>query len=246
MIFMFKKLHLDRPVAATAKEWRVWHAESKKKYPVRYFLTHTLPEHIKKVRRIVLAPYIAVSNFFYFRFIEKHHVIRTALKPGWHEYDEKMLHANFQLLVDYVELDCASQEDWKPSFWKRITKGLDAWRSREMGIKHLAPHPVNEDPSCAEQISKRNQIRKELIDLYVWWKDIRPNRRDPYDSVSWKNFHANHEGEDIWDWLEDDNKEAAYKLKQASEEAWALKDLYEQEDQDQLMKLVSLRKHLWS
>lgn len=247
---MFKKLRLDKPIAATAKEWRVWHAENRKKYPIRYFLTQSLPRFFTKIRNKILADCVALKQFFYFRFIDKHHVIKTDLKPGWHNFDEKILHVNFQLLVDYVELYCAWNEGWKPSLWKLITKGANAWRCREMGLKHLSPHAVpksiSDDNPHAKQISKINQVHKDLVDLYIWWKDVRPNRRNPYESVSWKNFHANHEGENIWDWMESDNKEAVYKLKQASEEAWILEDSYEKEDQEQLMKLISLRKYLWA
>jgi len=244
---MFNKLQIEKPTAASYQEWRRWEEESKAKYPIRYFITETVPKYLSNMKRTIVSPFVNLKKFFYNRFVEIHHIIKMDLKPGWHEYDEKMLYANFQILVDYVELDCASHavDSTTPSFWNRIFKGRNAWRSRELGLKYLAPHSLEEDPTCADEITKNNQVRKELMDLYIWWKDVRPNRVDPYESLRWKAVHGSHEGENIWDWMEPGDIEAKAKLRQAAQESWNLEEAYRREDQERLEKLVKLREWLW-
>jgi hypothetical protein len=243
---MFKHLKLDKPSAATLQGWRDWRKQNQTKHPVRYFVTETVPKYLSKIKRKAVAPFVNLKRFFYNRFVERHHVIEMDLKPGWHEYDEKMLYANFQILVDYVELDCASHEDWQPRLWHRIIKGQNAWRSRSMGFKYLMPHDLNEDPDHADEIAKANQAHQELMDLYVWWKDTRPNRVDPYQSLRWNNVHGFHQNENTWDWMDSKDPEVKKQLRQAAEESWNLEEAYRQEDQEKLELLIKHRGWLWS
>lgn len=99
------------------------------------------------------------------------------------EVDQLMLHGMFQLLVDYVEIQCAwmkliSDERYKALPWfDRMKISLHCgYRSRSLGIEYL-----NWEISLKEEHSGQAKVGQIVKDLYIWWKDIRPCRPNPGD-----------------------------------------------------------------
>ena len=107
-----------------------------------------------------------------FRTINKFHVVNIkTLKPGWHDTDERMLHACFQLLSDFVEKEwgITNHDGFLDNVW----------------IK---------DPD--ELVSIQNKTNKKIFEMYVWWKQ-RPNRNlDSFPRKSWNKINAEWERED--------------------------------------------------
>ena len=65
------------------------------------------------------------------RTINRNHVVKIAtLNPGWHDADKKILHAMFQVLVDFVEGEAPEENiDWEDTeehtkAWKEIQFSL--------------------------------------------------------------------------------------------------------------------------
>jgi hypothetical protein len=246
---MFFWSKLQRPGYATAQEWKKWNRITQSKYPLTYLLSETLSQWISLQTRNISAPFKKIYNFFYYRFYEKNHLVQTSLKPNYYDADLRMLHANFQLLVDFVEIECAAgcrESHQKPSLVKRLTQGLNAWRNPELGLKYLDPHAIDENEPGVDQIKRQNQSNAELKRLYIWWTQERPARVDPYDTEKWTNFHSGHTGQDVWDWVEPNNKQTRQQLNDAVAESIKLEDHYNREDQENLEKLIKLRKYLWS
>lgn len=246
------------PAAGTADEWVDFEVQFKSNAPVRYFLTHKLP-YVSWKR--VSWKYTNIVDWVRYRIV-RYHVIHTGLKPGYYELETKMLHANFQLLVDFVEIEKAwmqkgsnEREDNAPfRYLKRYIPFRRTWnnitfRSRELGIEHLNWEITLDDPELDDHERSDHQARvaREVLDLYLWWKDIRPAREelplpeDEFDGVSkygilytmsdrFKRDHPN-----------------AYKARKdwadavrVQEEAWG------REDDENLIRLIKIRHSLWT
>jgi hypothetical protein len=173
-----------------------------------------------------------------------------------------MLHANFNLLVDFIEIEKAwmqrgsnEREDDLPfrrlkryipfrRTWREIT-----FRSRELGLQHLYWEITLDDPELDEHERSETQARyaREALDLYLWWKDIRPARQElelPEDMFDNLNQYG------ILYTMSDRFKRdhpAAYQARKdwaeasrLQEEAWA------REDDENLIRLIKIRHSLWT
>jgi len=171
------------------------------------------------------------------------------LRGGWHDSDEQILHANFQILVNYVEKECA---------WMNIVFSSDEWnelpliqrlylicggtlRSRRHGTKYLQWESDLRDDNGKP--TPQATTAKQIYDLYWWWTIMRPKRVDPYSKIDVK-FD--------WAWwgnnepLTDEEKRQLALWTKQSDAANLLEEQYYQEDNDQLKKLMDLRSSLWT
>ncbi len=134
------------------------------------------------------------------------------LEKGWCDRDHIMLHAAFQLLVDFVEQE-------KPDTivdWNHSQEHRHAW--------------------------------KEIRALYKWWTETRPARKSPLDEKSvkrppmrWKKVPGSENRELVF---YDKRKYAAYDL--ALKRHWRLEEMWDEEDQRNLHRLVNIRQFLWT
>jgi len=108
---------------------------------------------------------IALRNYVRNRWIDKTHALTSKLKRGqWYDFDERLLHCMFDGLVDFVECEAGMRSlEWQTT----LTAGKE-W------------HYLESDPKYNDPIQQALDA-KEIISLYKWWKDIRPQRPDPYD-----------------------------------------------------------------
>jgi hypothetical protein len=84
---------------------------TKKKQPVGYFLTETLPDSIDKFISDIIKPFNSVRYYIKNRFIYKTHYLHTRLKPGqWYDFDYRLMHGIMGEFVDYVEIEYARFE----------------------------------------------------------------------------------------------------------------------------------------
>jgi len=90
------------------------------------------------------------------------------LEKGWAEWDELMLHAAFQCLVDAIEKDRIDRRGWSSDkegrrIWKEIKTLYDWWKAR--------PNRVIEDDPIEEKAEKEDQkYFHRLIEIrfYLW------------------------------------------------------------------------------
>lgn len=201
-------------VTFTMNEYFAWEKEMAKKYPVRYFITETIPDHYDMWCRRIRSAYWWVR----YRTTNRNHILKIhSLEPGWHDRDTRMLHACFQLLIDYIEIELPRREyRLKSAKARRASKGLE-----------LLDEMI-EDPSCHHGPSPTQaeaaQIKK---DLYLWWTETRAKRIEAWaDPLIWTD-EAKAEGT-------------------AGEQASYLEHCYDEEDQLMLKRLISVRNTLWS
>ena len=90
--------------------------------------------------------------------------------------DEVMLHACFQLLVDYVT------KEWKSGKSKYFGGYFDLKKAKQdlQNLGYDKKHIAMEIKSMVEH----NKNTKEIWDLYNWWVNVRL-KRDPSDMGKW-------------------------------------------------------------
>ena len=84
----------------------------------------------------------------------------------------------------------------------------------------------------------------EIKELYLWWTQVYRNRPDPYDASGWSELCEKRRithGEDgiFFEDRTDDEKEQS---KQTLASLHDLEAVYEQEDEDMLIRLIKIRK----
>lgn len=183
-----------------------------------------------------------ITNLFYMfrtRTYDKYHIVRTELKPGYYEIDTRMLYANFALLKIYVEVQCASMEFMfqKNSWFDSLKYKFCRWKSTELGLKHLK-WEMNPDNS------NQYLIAAEVVALYDWWTNIRPNRKDI-------DFNRQNEIDevDIEEILsgkfKNDNPELYKDYFENISDNHKLDEKWHEEDTEMLIRLIKIRRTLW-
>jgi hypothetical protein len=180
-----------KPYALDWEEWDDWHNKAQNKHPVRYWLAE---KGLKKLQDFVMFPgdlYYTIKIYIQNRWIDQTHVLKTGLKPGeYYEFDYKVLYGLFNELSDYVEIELAAVskiasklEDCVKSKRYKFVNG----RSREAGLDYLnwaSSLIYNEDYGTLKgdkhygEITPQALSAQKIKELYLWWKDIRPNRSD--------------------------------------------------------------------
>jgi hypothetical protein len=207
------------------------------------------------------------------RWIAKTHVLKTNLSPGeFHELDTRILHGLFTELVDFVEIDkayeqiywCSNKEDRKkynvPWYSKWRLLNLPVWRCVQAGLdrlnweillKHGENDGIESDHELYGKPTSQAEHAQEVLKLYNWWRIDRPDRPDDSRELSGLNaFCDSMESKYGRHWLFGDKQrmtpqeESEYRrLSTASHD---LKESWEQEDTDMLIRLIKIRRGLWT
>lgn len=136
--------------------------------------------------------YYEIRNRFFARYYLVD--IKNMPRGAWWDADYRMFHAVFQILVDYVEQECAhlskisytkgEQYDdihpdiviWQNASWWSKWYNRQSWNER-LGIAHLEWEASLDDEHGNGQAEKGRQA----LELYKWYKYERPSRKDPFD-----------------------------------------------------------------
>lgn len=161
--------------------------------------------------------------------------IRSLSSDYW-DKDEIMLHAIMQLVVDFVEIECAFMVMDQPyTFKERLYLKLPWFlrsdnliRSRERGLQHLDELiSVYED-----RMKDASDAPRNIKEVYIWWKDIRPQRKQTMESL-----FINSDGKEIVD---------VKVLTKLVKQEMALEKKFEKEDEKMLKLIISARTFMWT
>lgn len=162
-------------------------------------------------------------------FFPQNRIKITTLDSSFHDTDEMLLHGMFKLLTNFVELQ-----------W-------DGGKSPYFG-QIFSIEEINQGGEWEkESLVSQNVSTKEIWDLYNWWTKIRPARVDPYSLIYEYNGEkpkfVKCEGGSKLECLTEENQE---KYRAVAKESCDLEERHEQEDEDMLIRLVKVRRHLWT
>jgi len=248
-----KRLFPDMPEAASMEDWAEWNntAEQSK---LKWFIADTVPTWFAVTFQY---RYENVIGKLKSKYIRKHNLIKiNSLKDDeWYDTDTRLMHGIFQLLVDFVELEKAHMEimfnmDNPPRYMRKVK-----YRSAEMGIKYLDW----EISLGKEGGTNQSKNAKTIKELFLWWKYDRPSRIELMDVKGSMGTSSNEFYSDMNDDKNDnervssmfasidrrkDKEPELYKdVNKAYEDAEAK---YNKEDEQMLIKLVKIRKSLWT
>ena len=261
-----------KPGSATAQGWNQWEKATKEATPIRYWIVETA---FDAVQNFLWWPIDQVYSFKYYlnnRYVTKTHALtsHTLKKGDWAEFGTRVLHCNFDELVNFVEVETAwshiawgdkeerkkYEAPWYASGWFRWR----TWRSAEAGLAHLywaANLKYDEDmgvyPGQTSYGEPTHQAEKaqETLALYHWWKNVRPKRVDPYDESGWSAICAAADKKDpdnvmaMFDHSNETQEESEARSK-ALDKTHEIEQAYEKEDEEMLIRFVKLSSNLWT
>jgi hypothetical protein len=252
---------------STEEEWYIWKKSAKAKKN-RYWLAE---KGLDFLQNFVYWPLDLIRNIHHYldnRWICKTHALTSNLKRGrWHEFDTRLLHALFDELVNFVEIEQAGQfmaasEEESRKYkipWYRKIFHLGMQRCPEAGLAYLEwaaslkkdEDWVDKEDSSFGQPTSQALAAKQIITLYRWWKIERPRRPDPMDASGWSIYceercqAAKAENDDLsWMYSRDEvDRKRSSQILQTSHE---MEQKQEDEDTEMLIRLIKIRSNLWT
>lgn len=243
-----------KPGAETSNGWKNWKNFARTSHPVRFWIAEEGLHHLQNFVNWPLDKLDDIRAYINNRWVARTHCLNTTLKKGqWHEYDTRLIHGMFDELVNFVEIEQAwhhvvwdeeARKKYQTPWYRMSFFRLRIWRCPEAGMAHLmwAAGLRSDD---GKHLTQQAIHAKEIIDLYVWWKHIRPNRPEPYEVSGWSALCAKRQDDDDilgGDRTPEEQKEYSKALDIVQE----LEDSYTQEDEDMMIRLIKIRKGLWT
>ena len=265
-----------KPGAQTGKGWNDWHKTAKKAHPFRYWLAE---EGLDKIQNAIWWPVDKLYDVKYYinnRWVTTTHALTAHpkdIKRGeWRDVGNRFLPCLFNELVEFVEVETA----WSNVAWdKESRKKYNApfyswgwfrwrtWRSAEAGIEHLKWAMTLTNEEWLEEDNKHEAgptgqatAAKEIFELYTWWKEVYPNRKDPHDLSGWtvwcdrRREKLKDEDEDTrWRAMlggEDETTDEQAETRRILDLLREIEKQQDDEDTEMMIRLIKVRNHLWT
>jgi hypothetical protein len=233
----------NKPMGLTLENWEQWRTEQSTQKPFRYWLAET---GLIKLQNFFMFPidiYRDIKRYIRNRWIDKTHYINTGFKPGhYYEFDHKILHGLFNELVDFVEIEFAylstynKKKKYNFHHGRCVEAGLD-YLDWACNLKYDEDYLMDKKDKLYGKFTPQALATQKIRELYLWWKDIRPNRPDPMDLI---NFVSDTNLEDKFSFGFSKQELSNYKKLEKIEKA------YDKEDTKMLIELIKIRSHVWS
>lgn len=209
-----------------------------------------LSDIVDNVQNVVMFPLDVYHDVVYYIknrfFVQSHALVATRdhiPRGTWADLDHKILYCLFDSLVDFVEIEEAwmhvvfSAED-RAKYNTPKYRGVTRWRCAQAGVDHLKWKI--EDHDC--------EASKTILDLYNWWKYVRPTRQDPYDISGTTEFFEEMLEKYGSIFLMDKffTEEEKETRRNNFQKLRGIEEQYEQEDTDKLIELIKIRGSLWT
>jgi hypothetical protein len=257
----------DKISVGTSQEWNDWDNIAKSKYPLRYWLAE---EGLDKIQTFIMWPIDTLYSVKYWinnRFVTKTHTLTSNLKKGqWHELDTRIIHCLFDELVNHVEIEIAAsnfrwdeetRKKYKAPFWAIGWFRWRTYRNVEAAMDYLdwasnlrwGEDEVGEDDPSIGKLTYQAEGAREIKELYLWWKNVYPNRPDPHDASGWTEFcerRRSDREDSIFGWLEDKTPEEAEESHRILDRCHEIERQYDEEDTEMLIRLIKVRQRLWT
>jgi hypothetical protein len=236
------------PFAATMEDWDKIKQRKKSVNKVIYWITE---EGFDIAQNIVLFPKDVYRNVYaklHNIFISKTHYLITNLPKGeWHDCNTRILHGLMETLVDFVEKEKANMmifdEDFNPKTSTPREAGL-AYLDWEIALTKDEDYfgITKDDPEFGKPTDQA-LAAQEIKDIYLWWKDVYPNRSDPMDISGWTEYCVD---KTPLDNALNRNKEEHEKVKKMLDIIDTMERDYENEETQMLLRLIKVRNSMWT
>lgn len=260
----FGRKAVIKPQYATLEEWDEWKKNSQKTSPFVYWFTE---EFLDMLQNFIYFPYdlmTAIRYYVYNRFVCETHKLKSDLEPGrFHEFETKVLHCLFTDLVRFVEVEkawmqvcCGSDPEFhRPWYTKNPLTRLKPFVNARAGVKYLEWEMSLKEEEWDDELQKyvaedtptgQAIVAKEVYELYHWWKNIRPNRPDPYVLAGYEDFRVANRLDELGigiGRLPADLREEQSRIFQKARE---IEQEYENEDDRMLIRLIEIRRGMWT
>ena len=238
---------IPKPNVASFEGWNRYDKDAEAKNRFVHWLTNDGFDGLQNILYFPYDVYDAIRAYFVNRFVDKTHYLQTRLPRGeYQEIETRMLHGMFETLVDFIEIEKAwmqvvfDNDAWKkygyPRWYHfRVLRWFKKFRCPQAGLDHLAWEMTLGDESPYQAKAAREQL-----ELYTWWKHDRPKRPDPEDASGWGH------------WCEcfgfgSKLTEAEKEVQKSLIERYAdIEEQYHKEDEEMLIRLVKVRRSLWT
>ncbi len=248
-------LDYNPPGALSSKGWRLFKKEFRKNAPIRFWIKNDF-------RHAVILPIKwkkeAIKDWIRYRTYDRYHVIKTGLKPDYYGVEQQMLHVNFNLLKDFVEVEQAWQH-WCWSDERKADKSIyhrrwpfafffrHNFRRPDLGIKHFEWAATLDDPALPphDRCDHQAVAAREIMALYNWWVTERPARKE----IDVPGYGSQGLDDDLLACFDDDfdRDSEDYKAHTAAmEKQNKLEEEWLEEDETMLIRLVKVRQSLWT
>jgi len=225
----------EKPFALEWNKWEDWRKEQELKRPWRFWLSDTL---LKRLQDLIYFPndvYREIKFYIRNRWIDKTHYLKTNLRPGnYYDLDHRILNGLFNELVDFVEIELSHLGKWDKSKKYKfkngrcVIAGLD-YLDWAISLTYGTDFNYEKSHKLYNKPTPQAKASKEILDLYNWWKN-REYRLYPHKESGWSEFYDSENKKEKDDAFKKLNK---------------LEEKYEKEDEQMLIRLIKIRKHLW-
>ncbi len=255
-----------KPHAETSKGWREWRKAAKAAHPYRYWLADEALRKIQDVWDWIPDKINSIRYYINNRWITRTHCLtahpRDIKRGGWCDVGNRFLPCLMNELVDFVEVEQAWHhvlwsDEKKKEYevpWTRRWLRFRTWRCPEAGIDYLNWATTLTNEEFLDDDKKHEAVptyqataAKEILEIYHWWKNVYPNRPDPYDAGGWSAYCElrRKNGYDLLD-FDDKSPEEAEMSKKALTETQRIEDEYNKEDEEMMIRLIKIRESLWT
>ena len=265
-----------KPGAQTGKGWNDWHKVAKKSHPIRYWIAE---EGLDMIQNAIWYPVDKLYDLKYYinnRWVTRTHALTAHPKDiprgEWRDVGNRFLPCLFNELVDFVEVETAwsnvawskeARQKYNAPFYSWGWFRWRTWRCPEAGIDHLKwamaltnEEWLEEDKKHLAEPTGQAVAAKEIFELYTWWTEVYPNRKDPHDLSGWaawcsrRREKVKEEGEDArWSALfssEDDTEDEQAETRRILDLCREIEKQQEDEDTEMMTRLIKVRNHLWT
>ena len=254
--------------SGTGTQWNNWRKEAESKHSFRYWLAEEGLDHLQDIWMWIPDRLHGIKYYINNRWVTKTHSLtahpRDIKRGEWCDVGNRFLPCLFNELVDFIEIEQAwhhiawsddARKKYKAPWWSYGWFRWRTWRSPEAGMDYLVwaaglrntDFASPGDPNYGDP-TPQAVAAKELIDLYVWWKHIRPQRPDPHDASGWTAWcdRRREKGEGFLSALENETPEEQAQSRAILDVCHQMEQEQEQEDEEMMIRLIKVRHALWT
>ena len=254
------------PVALTSRGWREWREQAQQAHPVRYWLAEEGLDFLQSVVKFVPDQLYAIKYYVNNRWVTRTHALTASPsdipRGEWRDVGWRFLPCLFNELRDFVEVELAwwhvawadaeQKAKYNVPWWATGWWRWRVWRCPQAGLDNLEWQMTlqqdwrSDDDPERELPSPQAETAREILALYKWWTEVYPSRPDPHDASGWSELcDRRRETGGLFD-FEDRTPEEQQEVNHILDLTRSIEEQQEQEDEEMMIRLIRIRKALWT